>query len=657
MNWIETLYRTYESCAASVGNENDKIPLVPVAHVVQKTHIEITINQDGVFQGAKVAPLITVIPCSEASAGRTNAPVAHPLADQLKYVASDFFELTGEKLKKKDCNPHYQSYFEALSAWANSNHSHPKIRAVLKYLKLGNGKVLHDLCHAGIYPLNDEGLIQKKWQGHKDAVPPIYDSTKTYPAPWDIFIRWIVTIPDEPEVRTFWDKSVWDSWLAFYLSGPSTIGLCYATGNEVRLASQHPKKIRSIADGSKLISSNDSSGFTFRGRFTDPAGNQVCGVSFDVTQKAHNALRWLIARQGWKGRDDDQSAIVAWVVSGKDVPPIVADSFSLLSEEKDYVEPDGDESTAPPLHAEVAQDFAIRLKQKISGYQADLGSAAQIVVLALDSATPGRMSITYYRELASSEFLQRLERWHTQSAWFQNFGKNRKFFGAASPKDIATCAYGTRLGDGALRLDDKLIAATYRRLLPCIIESAPLPRDIVENCIRRATARMSIDHWEWQKCLGIACSLYRNQQNDLNQHQHTMALERDRKTRDYLYGRLLAIADRLESSAMTATEKRDSNAARFMQRFADHPFSTWRTIELSLMPYEQRLRANSPGLLAVFNKERQEVMDLFTADQFEKDGKLSGEFLLAYHSQSAALWKKQPKNADEELNDSTTLES
>jgi CRISPR-associated protein Csd1 len=108
---------------------------------------------------------------------------------------------------------------------------------------------------------------------------------------------------------------------------------------------------------------------------------------------------------------------------------------------------------------------------------------------------------------------------------------------------------------------------------------------------------------------------------------------------------------------MTASEKRESNAARFMQRFADHPFSTWRTIELSLTPYEQRLRANAPGLLAVFNKERQEVMDLFTADQFEKDGKLSGEFLLAYHSQSAALWKKHPKNTDEESNDSTTLES
>lgn len=657
MNWIETLYRTYENCAGSIGNENDKIPLVPVAHVVQQTHIEITINQDGDFQRAKVEPLVTVIPCSEASAGRTNSPVAHPLADKLKYVAADFFDLTGEKLKKEDLNPHYKAYFEAVRLWCESQHAHPKIQAVFKYLKLSNGKVLNDLCKAGIYPLNDSGLIQKKWLGDKDSAPPIYDYTKTYPAPWDIFVRWKVTIPGNPEDRTYWDKSVWDSWTAYYLSTPATSGLCFATGNETRLAAQHPKKIRSIADGSKLISSNDSSGFTFRGRFTDPEGSQACCVSFDVTQKAHNALRWLIARQGWRGRGDDQTVVVAWAVSGKDVPRIVADSFSLLSEEDDYETSEPDGSVSVQFHADVAQDFALRLKQKIGGYQAKLGNAEKIVVLGLDSATPGRMSMTYYRELASSEFLDRLERWHTECAWFQNFGKKRHFVGAAAPSDIAICAYGTRLGDGSLRLDDKLLAATHRRLLPCIIESAPLPRDIVESCIRRAVARMSMDHWEWKKCLGIACSLYRKQQNDLQLHKHIMALERDRNTRDYLYGRLLAIADRLESSAMTASEKRESNAARFMQRFADHPFSTWRTIELSLVPYEQRLRVNAPGLLAVFDKERKDVMNLFTADQFEKDGKLSGEFLLAYHSQSAALWKKQPKDTDEESNDSTTLES
>ena len=65
-----------------------------------------------------------------------------------------------------------------------------------------------------------------------------------------------------------------------------------------------------------------------------------------------------------------------------------------------------------------------------------------------------------------------------------------------------------------------------------------------------------------------------------------MTLETDRRTRDYLYGRLLAIAENIESRALfVARETRDTTAARLMQRFADRPYSTWRTIELALVPY------------------------------------------------------------------------
>src|SRR5699024_1739147 len=55
-------------------------------------------------------------------------------------------------------------------------------------------------------------------------------------------------------------------------------------------------KIRHAGDKSKIISGNDKSGFTFRGRFTTP--NEAASISYEVSQKAHNALKWLIQRQG-----------------------------------------------------------------------------------------------------------------------------------------------------------------------------------------------------------------------------------------------------------------------------------------------------------------------------------------------------------------------
>ena len=152
-----------------------------------------------------------------------------------------------------------------------------------------------------------------------------------------------------------------------------------------------------------------------------------------------------------------------------------------------------------------------------------------------------------------------------------------------------------------------------------------------------------MEPWEWEKALGIACGLYRKQQAELQNH-HSMSLERTRKNRDYLYGRLLAVADHLEGSALrSAGEKRDTNASRLMQSFADRPYSTWRTIELSLDPYRRRLLANSPVLLSLFNKELEEIMDLFSAEDFTRNDKLSGEFLLAFHTQRTALWEKKSK--------------
>jgi CRISPR-associated protein Csd1 len=134
-----------------------------------------------------------------------------------------------------------------------------------------------------------------------------------------------------------------------------------------------------------------------------------------------------------------------------------------------------------------------------------------------------------------------------------------------------------------------------------------------------------------------------------------MALEEDRTTRDYLFGRLLAIAENIEERALhLAKEKRDTNAARLMHRFADHPCSTWRNIELALIPYKTRLRTNRPAVLLVRDKLLDAVIGMFSGEDFTSDSKLSGEFLLGYHCQRQALWAKgKPEGNPPEENGST----
>ena len=234
-------------------------------------------------------------------------------------------------------------------------------------------------------------------------------------------------------------------------------------------------------------------------------------------------------------------------------------------------------------------------------------------------------------------------------AWHQNFGKNLKFVGVPSPRDITEAAYGRQV-EG--KSGEKLRKATVERLLPCIIDGRPIPRDIVESTVRSAVNRPGLEKWEWEKNLGIACALFRGHHK---QRSYEMALELDRTSRDYLFGRLLAVAERIEDMALyLAKENRGTSAAKLMQRFADHPYSTWRTIELSLAPYKTRLRSRSPGFLVNMEKLLDGIICTFRGQDFMSEARLSGEFLLGYHCQRQALWPKSESTNAEETTETQT---
>ena len=128
-----------------------------------------------------------------------------------------------------------------------------------------------------------------------------------------------------------------------------------------------------------------------------------------------------------------------------------------------------------------------------------------------------------------------------------------------------------------------------------------------------------------------------------------MTLEEDNRSRDYLFGRLLAIAERIEEIALSVGgEHRATTAARLMQRFADRPSSTWRNIELGLQPYMQRLQGSRAGFLTNRKKELDEVTSSFQLGDFTKDKSLSGEFLLGYHCQRMAYRNSQSETSHED---------
>lgn len=622
MSWIEKLYQTYENNKCNIANPDDVVPLLPLFHSTQNAQLHLVLDGEGNLSDASVVvkdDATTIIPATEASAGRAGAKIApHALFDTLQYVAGDYLKYGGNPNKKKN-ESGFEPYIQALRGWVE-NSGNRKLRSVLIYLE--KGQLIKDLIEKKVLVIGNNGILAEEWIDLGDA-PPIFKVIKqaNKKGQFEAFVRFSVEISGEKSSELWKDTELRDSWGSYYATLQSKSDLCMVTGKSMNIASNHPKNIRYPGDGAKLVSSNDTEGFTYLGRFTCDA--EACGIGIQVTQKAHSALRWLIERQG--RRDGDQ-AVVAWAVSGEDIPDPQADTLNLLF---------GDlEAPASQLTGYTAQEVGVALSKKIAGYNSKLKPNDKVVVLGLDSATPGRMAISYYRELIGSEFLERVETWHTSCCWHQYFGKDRVFFGTPAPRDIAETAFGT-WREGKLFVDEKIRRATIERLLPCIIDGAQIPRDLVESCVRRASNRNGIEHWGWEKALGIACALFRNHHKE---RSYQMALERERNSRDYLYGRLLALAEHLEGRALyVGGEKRATSAEKLMQRFADRPYSTWRILETGLTPYKVRLNGKRHGFLNAVQQEMDAVCAQFTTDDFVSDKRLSGEFLLGYHCQRAAL--------------------
>lgn len=650
MSWLANLYETYEAGVCLDLPDDQK--LMPISHTPQNAHIKIVIDGEGNFQRASVLDKTKIIlPSTEVSAGRSGQiPPPHPLADKIHYVAKDYADYNGRKVA------FFSEYEEQLRKWCESPFRHEKAIAVYKYISKGNvvaDLIGHNVLHA------DSNTLRSCWTKELSlanttplifkVLPPLpkekrVEKDRAEIEQGDALVCWQVEVPGDLHPETWTDTTLQESWVQYQSSDGGETGLCFVTGEKKIMATNHPAKLRHTGDKAKILSSNDSSGFTFRGRFTEGAGTQAAGVGYEVTQKAHNALRWLINRQGFRNGDQ---VFVAWAVSGKTIPDPLQSTFKLFDQSLELQMLEEEELEETIDHAvDLGRSFATKFNAYLRGYSTKLDPSEQIVVIGLDSATPGRMGVTYYRTLLASEFLKRIQLWHLQFAWPQRYsielntdGKKKASYkksiwpvSSPAPRNIAEAAYGD-----VLKSNDTLKKNLLERIMPAIIDGQPFPRDILHSAVRRASNRNSCECWEWEQNIGVACALYRGfyqRQSEQMRRDYSMSLEETRSTRDYLYGRLLAIGERIEEVALAiASERRPTTAARMMQRFADRPFSTWRTISLALQPYMQRLQNSRAGFLTNRKKDLDTVMSLFQNGEFEKDKSLSGEFLLGYHCQ------------------------
>ena len=616
MSWTDELYKIYEY---NSDREFDEKPvMLPVAHSTANAQIEIMIDLEGNFKGAKAVEktdAVTIIPATEDSATRSSGICAMPFADKLVYIAGDYS--TYADGKKADNSGYFTNYMNQLRKWMAGEYSHPFVKAL--YLYLDKKCLIDDLVKADVIKLNDTNGKFKE----KEKIAGI--------AQEDAFVRIKIQTADTV-IETWKDKSLQESFISFNSSLMGRKQLCYASGEEIPATYKHPSKIRNSGDKAKIISTNDESGFTYRGRFADK--EQAVSVGYEYSQKIHNALRWLIEKQGKK---IDSMTVIVWASAMQNVP----DPSSSFIDENDtednavdeydlfgfYNLPDEKTADVPSTMPK----YMDMLNKRIFGVRERLEPNTKIMILGLDSANPGRINISMYSELESSQYLANIEKWHSETAWLRFHGKSKKkMINSFSVYDIIKYAFGTEQG-AFVDCDKKIMRDNILRLLNCITNGAKLPSDIVNALYQKASNPLAYDNnYNHRSVLETACGMIRKYNIDHEKGDVSMAYDPNCNDRSYLYGCLLAIADKAESEAYDEQERnvRVTNARRYWNAFSQRPYMTWGIIEKGLRPYMNKL-----GKAQVkYSKWINEITSKMDVSAFADNSRLEPMYLLGYHN-------------------------
>lgn len=373
MSLFGNLLTTYEMIQGASGQtphsaEKDgdadaaKRALIPYGHTTLPVSLTVLVDANGCIRGVAKRKSTIIIPCTEESMGRTIKPVPHPLFDQLQYVDS------GRSPEKTSM------YLQQLAKWKGDD---AKLEAVFKCVS--EHSISEAAAHYGV-ELTDKddkaGVCFEVQIGLEDS-----------------------DLSNDVDIR--------NRWIAYLQRSQHRLGKDVFGEDLYTPTTNFPKKVVSSDANAKLLSANDSTNFTFRGRFSSK--EQALLVDSASSQKINSTLRWLVNNHGTL---TGNQAIVVWAIKRPEEKPVLNpqsgsfdfdDSFSSIADESKALHDD----ISDALNATNVQ-YAKIFSRVLRGYEGaeDLKKHNDpMVVVILDAATTGRLGVTFYCELQKDEYI------------------------------------------------------------------------------------------------------------------------------------------------------------------------------------------------------------------------------------------------------------
>lgn len=641
--FFQDLIKTYDTYdkMGRIGEKYDKDPLIPpIMHILkeqkkEQTIVIVQLLKDGTFLKMIDSTELTdrnmemIIPVTEKSASRTTNTAPHPLCDTVEQI------LTNE-------------YLAQLKNWAMSEYSHPIVNAVYDYMQ--RKRFSSDLDIYVTKKIEEKGKSKRNLSKEKLEKEIKQEKKKSE----KYFVLWEVKDPEyeaSGKGRCWENISLRESFIKWNISVAENDptrkrGLCMITGDRnVILAGKHPSVASIGQTTSKLISSNDV--YTYRGILTDKDPFAVFSMGYIASQKAHIALNYLIKSQKVYLHYSHDCRCIVWTPNGKQtemVPHIEDPLFDDFSEEE------------KKLTLTTPGEYANRLNKLIEEYKGTEKANwinDTISIAEIKATSKGRAALTFYATMNMADYFERLKKWDETCCWWS---WNKKYVTSPFLKKIVLCAYGNEQekqnGKTELKVDDATMNAQMHRLTLCKLYGLKMPKDIMRRLVENASHPERYTN-QYQTVLTTTCAIIKKYYNDHKGVCVSMEVEENVKSRDYLFGQLLAILDKMETSTYKKDDKREPFAMRLLQRYRKQPLNTYELIYAHVRKaYYPKLRIGSQ---VFYSKKIQGIMtELNTICSEEKDWNkpLNEMYLVGYHLQLKELYQKEEAEKAADTTDS-----
>ena len=609
MTLYQAALKTYESAEkaglTALFDTTTKTVLAPVCHNTTGATIRITLTSEGKFvaiERLEKENQRVVIPVTEDSAKRTSGIAAHPLCEGVDYLLPDDEEKHSE-------------YMKGLRAWAESEYSHPSVRAVLRYME--EGTLAEDLKQVEIKEEEQKKPSKKEEKKRKD------------------FVCWSIgSFGNTSEDKDL--MKCWQDYVTNVLKAGSPVGLDMLTGKETVLAEDHLKGVLPIEANAKFISFQDTANSDMRylGRFRKK--EDVLTIGFETSQKMHNALKWVMSRFGvYAGLDSCVAA--CWSPEALDPPAKIETSLRPFS----------DESVSGP------EGYRDELEKLVAGYKASVPADENVCMVILSAPTQGRISVPLFVQFSGSDFMENLKDWDLWCCWP---GAKNQIWAPSLPR-IADFALGIPREDSKTHefkpvADKKLKAKAFIALAQARISGGRIP-DTIVRCLVRNCEKMRTyigpknDTFTLRDLLWITCAVIRKYRKDRFGEEVRMGLEKEKKDRSYQFGRLLAIMEKIEKDACPKDKQpKITNAIKMQTVFARRPaYAEQVVMEKLKRGYWKKLSEGQQAYYSKLITEIHGVISEFGDDEYGKP--LTEMYLPGYYLQQKELYTKKEDKTSE----------